>query len=73
MAGHGGLMYCTGCGQPVQDCDGACIRPYDPPRYCAECGIHMVQDKAVRVKGPRPVLGFVVFAWHVPVTVGVKT
>jgi hypothetical protein len=29
-------------------------------RYCGICGIHMVQDKAVRVKGPRPVLGFLV-------------
>jgi len=27
----------------------------------AECGIHMVQDKAVRVRGPRPVLGYAVF------------
>jgi hypothetical protein len=30
-------------------------------RYCAVCGIHMVQDKAVRVRGPRPVLGYLVF------------
>jgi hypothetical protein len=30
-------------------------------RYCAMCGIHMVQDKAVRVKGQRPVLGYLVF------------
>jgi hypothetical protein len=29
-------------------------------RYCGICGIHMVQDKAARVKGPRPVLGFLV-------------
>lgn len=30
-------------------------------RYCVICGIHMVQDKVARVKGPRPVLGFLVF------------
>jgi hypothetical protein len=30
-------------------------------RYCVVCGIHMVQDKAVRVRGPRPVLGYLVF------------
>lgn len=30
-------------------------------RYCGLCGIHMVQDKAARVKGVRPVLGFLVF------------
>ncbi len=29
-------------------------------RYCGICGIHMVQDKVARVKGPRPVLGFLV-------------
>lgn len=29
-------------------------------RYCAICGIHIVQDKAPRVRGPRPVLGFLV-------------
>jgi hypothetical protein len=29
-------------------------------RYCGICGIHMVQDKVPRVKGPRPVLGFLV-------------
>lgn len=29
-------------------------------RYCGMCGIHMVQDSAARVKGPRPVLGFMV-------------
>jgi hypothetical protein len=29
-------------------------------RYCGICGIHMVQDSAARVKGPRPVLGFLV-------------
>lgn len=29
-------------------------------RYCGICGIHMVQDKAARVKGLRPVLGFLV-------------
>ncbi len=30
-------------------------------RYCAICGLHMLQDRAVRVKGPRPVLGYLVF------------
>jgi len=29
-------------------------------RYCGICGIHMVQDKVARVKGPRPVLGFLI-------------
>ena len=29
-------------------------------RYCGICGIHMVQDKVARVRGPRPVLGFLV-------------
>ena len=29
-------------------------------RYCGICGIHMVQDKSPRVKGPRPLLGYLV-------------
>jgi hypothetical protein len=31
--------YCAGCGRPVVagEHDG-CVRPLDPPRYCADCG-----------------------------------
>ena len=34
-------MFCVGCGQPTTDCDGACRRPLDPPRYCPHCGRRM--------------------------------
>jgi hypothetical protein len=33
------VTYCAGCGGPVDDGDHArCIRPLDPPRFCAICG-----------------------------------
>jgi hypothetical protein len=31
-------MYCQGCGRPIDECDGTCRRPLDPPRFCTECG-----------------------------------
>jgi hypothetical protein len=30
-------MFCVGCGRPSSECDGACIRPFDPPRFCPQC------------------------------------
>ena len=31
--------YCAGCGLPAGDGEHArCLRPLDPPRYCADCG-----------------------------------
>ncbi|MBK5229295.1 MAG: hypothetical protein JJE05_12425 [Actinobacteria bacterium] len=30
-------MYCSGCGRPESECDGACLRPLDIPRFCSEC------------------------------------
>jgi hypothetical protein len=29
--------YCSGCGKPGGD-HAPCLRPSDPPRYCADCG-----------------------------------
>ncbi|HEX2064028.1 MAG TPA: hypothetical protein VHE80_06370 [Acidimicrobiales bacterium] len=34
-------LYCSGCGLPVEQCDGACRRPLDPPRFCERCGKRM--------------------------------
>jgi len=34
-------MFCVGCGRAAHECDGACRRPLDPPRYCPECGQRM--------------------------------
>jgi hypothetical protein len=31
-------LYCTGCGRPVAECNGACRQKLDPPRYCPQCG-----------------------------------
>lgn len=31
-------MFCSGCGLPDSECDGGCIRPLDPPRFCKLCG-----------------------------------
>ncbi|MDQ3772862.1 MAG: hypothetical protein M3343_12360 [Actinomycetota bacterium] len=31
-------MFCLGCGREVGECDGACRRPLDPPRFCPTCG-----------------------------------
>ena len=31
--------YCAGCGRPVTAGEHEhCLRPLDPPRYCADCG-----------------------------------
>ena len=31
--------YCAGCGSPVARGEhDRCLRPLDPPRYCADCG-----------------------------------
>jgi hypothetical protein len=31
--------YCAGCGKPMRDGKhGGCLRPLDPPRWCANCG-----------------------------------
>lgn len=30
--------FCSGCGRPVDDCDGTCRRELDPPRFCPTCG-----------------------------------
>jgi hypothetical protein len=38
-------MHCTGCGKPREGGGHErCLRrqPYEPPRFCAECGRRMV-------------------------------
>ena len=35
------MTFCVGCGRPIADCDGACRRPLDPPRFCDECGLKL--------------------------------
>jgi hypothetical protein len=31
--------YCAGCGKPAREGEhGRCLRPLDPPRFCADCG-----------------------------------
>lgn len=32
--------FCDGCGKPSAECDG-CRWEYDPPHYCAQCGVRM--------------------------------
>ena len=33
--------YCDGCGKPSTECPG-CRWEYDPPHFCASCGVRMV-------------------------------
>jgi hypothetical protein len=31
--------YCAGCGKPAGEGEhDRCLRPLDPPRFCADCG-----------------------------------
>ena len=30
-------MYCVGCGRSVDECDGTCRGPLEPPRFCPTC------------------------------------
>ena len=32
------MSFCTGCGRPVDSCEGGCTRTLDPPRFCPVCG-----------------------------------
>jgi hypothetical protein len=36
---HALAPYCAGCGKPLRDGEhDRCLRPLDPPRWCANCG-----------------------------------
>jgi hypothetical protein len=55
------IRHCTGCGLPLDQCQGACRRELDPPRFCPECGRRLVVmvtpgyfEAQCKVHGPLP-------------------
>ena len=38
--GDGTAAFCDGCGRPSAECAG-CRWEYDPPHFCAACGVRM--------------------------------
>jgi len=60
---HDAAPRCSGCGRSCSECptSGRCRGPYEPPRYCTECGRRLRVvitpvgwSAACRVHGPLP-------------------